>query len=142
MEIRLSPTSVDVAEFESARALPGGDAFVLECREQDGRVLRLRLPAAALRRLTIALPRVEAALHLCEGGMATAILAHPVVDWSAEPSGLDRDVALWLRTDEGIEAGYCFDLEAAAALHRELGHAITRSSDASLPPVPASPAAE
>ncbi len=114
-------------EFSGVQVLADGEGFLLECQDGQARPLRLRLPSQALYQLMRVLPRLEAAMEHARTDLSSAIMAHPVVGWSVERSGLDRDIAFCVRTDKQIESAFTFDIESAKAFRLELSDAIERA---------------
>ena len=129
----MSIAQIDQLELSSVQVLPGGEGFMLEVRTGEKQSLQLRFPALALHQLMRVLPRVDAALHLSQGGLSGALLAYPVIDWSAEHVGPDCGIAISLRTDRHVESGFAFDLEAAQRFFGDLSAAIAAARAASLP---------
>src|SRR5215470_8442773 len=119
-----------VAVF-SVRVLPGGRGFVLESADTDRKAIRLEFPPWALHQLMRVMPHLDAALHDTEAAAidASALLAYPVIEWTIGLTGPAGGVALRLRNDRHVDAGFYFALQAAIAFQRELGEAIARVQD-------------
>lgn len=115
-------------EFSGVQVLADGEGFLLECRDGQPQPLRLQFPAWALYQLMRTFPRIEAAMEHAQTNLSSAIMAHPVVGWSVERSGLDRDIALCVQTDQQIESAFTFDIESAKAFRLALDEAIERAA--------------
>lgn len=110
-----------------------GDGFVMDLVNSSQETVRLEFPAWVLHQLMRTLPRIDAALQHGAPGGRGGLLAYPLEDWNVESAGGGLGVALHLRNDRQVDAAFHLPLEAAIALHRELGEAIVRESRSPLP---------
>jgi hypothetical protein len=107
----------------------GGGGFAMELATTDGQQLRLAFPAWILHPLLRVLPHLDAALHQGaddhEPGRAAPLRAYAVREWTlARAASQPLQLALHLRDERQIDGAYAFSLDAAQALHRELGRAL------------------
>ena len=105
-----------------------GDGFVMDLVNSSQEVVRLEFPAWVLHQLMRTLPRIDAAMQQGALGARGGLLAYPLEEWNVESAGGGLGVALHLRNDRQVDAAFHLPLEAAVALHRELGEAIVRAS--------------
>lgn len=137
----MSVPTTDLFELRAVNLLPCGDGFALVVRTADQGSMELRFPVSTLHQLMRVLPRVDAALHQRASAVSSALLAYPVIDWSAQHLGADGGVGLCLRTDHHVESGFAFDLTAAQRLCADLSTAIA-AAQAGCAPVGTAPIVE
>jgi len=115
-------------ELCSLRLADNGQGFVMDFADDGNEAVRLECPTWMLYQLMRVLPQIDAALHQRNGAPSTALIAYPLLGWTVERSGLGDGVAMCLRNDRHVEAGFHLDLADAQAFHRELGAAIERAA--------------
>jgi len=122
------PSRLCRVERFSLQVLPDGRGFVIELVDNNNATSRIEFPPWALHQLMRVMPHVDAALREGDGAPIDAadLLAYPVIEWTIGRSGPTDGVALRLRNDRRIDAGFYFAREDAVAFHHELGEAINR----------------
>lgn len=122
----MSSTPLHRVEVCSMQILDGGVGFAMDLAGADREAMRLEFPLWMLHQLMRALPYVDAALQQGENDIARSLVAYPVAQWSVEPAGFDG-LAMCLRNDRNVEAGYYLSMDDALQFHRDLSSALERS---------------
>src|SRR5262245_7440557 len=103
-------SQVHEVEACAMRALPRGQGFVMDVIDSGQRTVRLQLPVWVLHQLMRTLPGLDAAIHQQVDDASHALIAYGVLQWSVEPSGIERGLAVSLRNERAVDAAYHFGL--------------------------------
>lgn len=103
---------------------PGGESFVLGLVGEHQEVLRMQMPSWTAHQLMRILPRLDAALLHARDNITSDLVAHELVEWSMEKTGVDRTVAVCVKTDQLVESAFLLSHDDAMALHAALGESL------------------
>lgn len=103
---------------------PGGESFVLGLVGEHQEVLRMQMPSWAVHQLMRMLPRLDATLFHARDSITSDLIAHEVVEWSVEKTGVDHRVAVCVKTNQLVESAYLLSHDDAVAVHAALGESL------------------
>ncbi|HEY4068993.1 MAG TPA: hypothetical protein VGM74_18955 [Burkholderiaceae bacterium] len=121
-------------ELGSVAISPNGGGFVLDLLDANQGVQRMELPPGSVQQLMRILPRLDAALMQARDELSSDLIAHTVVQWSVQPTGVDGSIAMSLQNSQRVELAYLLAADDARALHAALGEALASSGLAPMAP--------